>query len=360
MKAIHLNGRIFLLDQIRDKKFSVTDPYENSTLNFIADWLSEKQEFNINTSGSTGIPKTIHLERDKMITSALMTGKALNLQSEDNALVCLNTEFVAGKMMLVRGLEIEMNLFIYPPTSNPLLSLKENVRIDFTAMVPYQLETILKETPENLSVINNMKALIIGGAPISLELEEKIHSLKVPTYHTFGMTETISHIALRRLNGNEKSDYYTALENLTIKQDERNCLVINSPFSNAPIITNDMVEIKDEKNFKWLGRIDHVINSGGIKIHPEIIEKKIAQLSKVLSDKRFFITGISDLTWGEVVTIIIEDKQWSNEQIISFKEELQAGLTRYEQPKHFFFKEKFIETSSGKINRLAIKQSVNL
>lgn len=353
MSAIHINGQAFSSDQIKERKFPMNNTYESMTLNFIADWLNGKEEFTINTSGSTGNPKSIIIERSKMIVSALMTAKALGLQAGDNALVCLNTELIAGKMMIVRGLEIGMNLFIYAPTANPFLALDSKIKIDFTAMVPYQLQIILRDTPDKLSVINSMKALIIGGAAIHHSLEEEIKKSTVPTYHTFGMTETISHIALRRLNGNDRSDHYVTLDNININVDSRNCLIIESPFTDSPIVTNDIVEIKDSKTFRWLGRIDYVINSGGVKIHPEKVEATIEKVTPSLREKRFFIIGLPDQEFGEAITLVIEDAAWSNAEISNLKELLKQELSRYEIPKLFLFVEKFIETPSGKIQRNA-------
>jgi O-succinylbenzoic acid--CoA ligase len=357
MSAIYINGQVFSLGQIKDRKYSNNNSYETLTLNFIADWLNGKDAFTIHTSGSTGNPKSIIHERTKMITSALMTARALGLQKGDNALVCLNTELIAGKMMLVRGLEIGMNLFIYPTTANPFLIINNNFKLDFAAMVPYQLQNALRDTPEKLSIINSMKALIIGGAAISSSLEEEIKKLTVPTYHTFGMTETISHIALRRLNGNERSDYYVTLDKISVDTDDRNCLIIESPYSDTPIVTNDIVEMKDSKTFKWLGRIDNVINSGGVKIHPEKVEATIERASPSLRKKRFFITSQPHQEFGEAVTILIEDKAWSESEIKKLKDELKQELSRFEIPKFYLFIEKFIETSSGKINRAATRQS---
>lgn len=288
-----------------------------------------------------------------------MTTDRLGLVEGDRALICLNTELIAGKMMLVRGLETGMEMFVIPPSSNPLKEIPDEAALDFTALVPYQLETILKQSPQKTHILNRMKAIIVGGAPVSASLEESIQKLKVPVYLTFGMTETVSHIALRRLNGDQRSEYFHTLDGITVRTDERGCLIIDYLMNSAPIVTNDLVEIAGSNSFRWLGRIDHVINSGGIKIHPEKTERQIEEVCSLQGiDKRFFITGFPDLEFGEVAALVIEDQPWGMAETSSFLEEVKKRLHKYEVPKHLFFVPQFKETPSGKVDRHAIKRAL--
>jgi O-succinylbenzoic acid--CoA ligase len=351
--SIVINGKLFNWDEILNGSYPTNlESYQKSILEFCNHFISGQQEFKLTTSGSTGIPKVMTVKAELLKKSAQMTAKAIGLQTGMKALVCLNTDFIAGKMMLVRGLEIGMDLYITPPSSNPFQTLPENLSFDFLALVPFQAETILKNHFNQKTLLDKMKAILIGGAAISFELEELLQHVKAPIYHTFGMTETLSHIALRKMNGIDKEDYFTILEGVSISKDDRNCLVIQSPFTDGPIITNDVVELIDDKRFKWLGRADFLINSGGIKIHPEIIEKEIERIFYQLKlPNRFFITGTKDPKLGETVSMVIESKPWDISLMEKFKEQLSARLAKYSLPKHYFFLAKFEETGSSKIDR---------
>ena len=181
-------------------------PYEADALAFCRAWLSGQTEFTLHTSGSTGTPKPIRLTRAQMRASAHLTGQTLGLRAGDVALVCLNIRYVAGVMMLVRGLELGLPMTIIEPAGNPLAGFDPaNVRFDFTALVPLQLQHILDDTPEKLAILNRMKAILVGGAVVSPALEQALQVITAPIFSTYGMTETVSHIALRRLNGPERA-----------------------------------------------------------------------------------------------------------------------------------------------------------
>ncbi|WP_370589998.1 AMP-binding protein [Rufibacter sp. LB8] len=211
------------------------------------------QEFAIQTSGSTGTPKWLELTRDRMEASAKRTLRLFNLQPEDRVLVCLNTEYIAGMMMLVRGFVGELHMTIVEPSGNPFANLDPEAEFDFVAMVPLQLQTILEQTPDKVEKLNRMKAILLGGAPVSKQLEEKVQLLEVPVFQSYGMTETVSHVAVRRLNGPERKDYYTAPSEIILDQDERGCLTISADVTgNEILVTNDRVEMVDAHSFKWL------------------------------------------------------------------------------------------------------------
>lgn len=307
---------------------------------FLTKWFSKNDFLEVSTSGSTGKPKLIKLKKEFMINSAIATGSYLNLPEKTTALLCMSTDFIAGKMMLVRALVLGWELDVVLPVSNPLACL--NKTFDFSAMVPMQLQNSLTE-------IYKVKKLIVGGGVVSKELEKQMQLIPTEVFATFGMTETITHIALKRLNhfGDKNlsevdNSYYKCLPNVSIKQDNRSCLVIKAfKVSDDEIITNDVVKIISDNEFKWLGRIDNVINSGGIKLHPELIEKKLSQLIS----QRFFITGVPDKVLGEKLILIIEGIKSE----LNFKK--LVGLSKYEIPKEIYYVNRFIETRSGKIQR---------
>jgi o-succinylbenzoate---CoA ligase len=255
-------------------------------------------------------------------------------------------------MMLVRGFELKLKMTVVPPASNPLKEIPSGSKFSFAAFVPLQLQTILKDSPGNLSMLNNMKAIIVGGAAVSPELEKKIQLIKAPVYLTYGMTETVSHIALRRLNGPERSDLYTPLENVKLRLDQRGCLEINAPVTNNHwITTNDLAELFPDHKFRWLGRIDNIINSGGIKIQIEELESKV---EKVFSSsgikRRFLISSLPHAELGESILLILEGKKSAEEEKVIL-EKLKASLQKFEAPKTIKFIDQFKMTETGKIDR---------
>ena len=326
------------LDEMRYKILTNgTFTYEKTT-DFLTQWKDSKENILQQTSGSTGRPKLIAIPKWKMIASAKMTGEFFNLSDCKTALLCINPDFIGGKMMIVRSILYDLELIIAPISSNPIKYLDR--KIDFGAMVPMQVEQVLKENPEKLKLIEN---LIIGGAPVSQSLEEKLVAFNRNAFATFGMTETVSHIALKKLS--KKNQPYKAIGNTTFLTHNENQLVIsNSDLQINELITNDCVNLLDGKSFHWLGRKDFVINSGGIKLHPEKIEKKIASL---FNETPFFIAGIKDDMLGEKLVLVIEESAKNIFLNINF----QAYLSAYEIPKQTFFVDKISRNSNGKIDR---------
>lgn len=349
-------------------------PYEAETLNFCRAWLSGQTEFVLQTSGSTGTPKPITLTRAQMRASAHLTGQTLELQPGDAALVCLNIRYVAGVMMLVRGLELGLPMTIIEPVSNPLADFDPGqTRFAFTAFVPLQLQTILEQTPNRLPILNGMRAILVGGAATSPALEQALQVIDAPVFATYGMTETVSHIALRRLNGPEHADYFTALDGVDLGTDERNCLHITSAATDfIRVQTNDRVEIiagptvgGSTAGFRLLGRADNVINSGGVKVQPEQVEQVI---SRVLSERglswRVLIVGRPDALLGQRVTAIYEVNDPT--ELGDFQdghdiaeEAIRTRIGPYAVPKDsFVYLNTFAETQTGKIDRRATVAAV--
>jgi O-succinylbenzoic acid--CoA ligase len=354
---IKVNERIHSLDELKEPLLgSELSDFEKSTLKFCHDWLNGQQEFHIHTSGSTGAPKSIALLRTQMEASAKQTIDSLNLKAGETALVCLDTKYIGGQMMLVRSLIAGMNIIAIEPSSNPFENLMDQ-SIDFVALVPYQIENIIDHVPEQL---NRVHCAIIGGAAISHSLNEKIKKCNGHIYATYGMTETISHIALQRLNGDNVQDYFEALPSVQLRLDNRGCLRIKTNYLQGEITTNDLVELAGVRKFRWLGRVDNIINSGGIKIIPEKIEKVFEKIFDSFKIKnRFFVTGLPDKKLGSKVTIVIEGVAFDEEFQKQVLLEVKQILTKYELPKEFIFVTHFTETVTGKINRMATIASIH-
>jgi O-succinylbenzoic acid--CoA ligase len=332
--------------------------YERDTLRFCHDWVAGKSEFILHTSGSTGQPKPIALTRQQMQASARMTGKALALQAGDSALVCLNTRYIAGTMMLVRGMELGLTMTVIEPSGNPLLHVATDTAFDFTALVPMQIQNILTQTPEQLSVLQRMKAILVGGAPVSYTLEQQMQAIQAPIYSTYAMTETVSHVALRRLNGRERSDYFTILAGVRIGLDTRGCLWITAPSTNEQLVqTNDLAELIGTNSFRWLGRIDNIINSGGVKIQLEKIEQALDKaLTQLSLSCRSVAFGLPHPLWGEMLCVAFEHDSFSTELETTLKQQLGQWLSPYEIPKQFFYSPTFPETATEKIDRKKLSE----
>jgi o-succinylbenzoate---CoA ligase len=338
---------------------STTDVYEQKAIDFCQSWLSGRDEFLLHTSGSTGTPKPILLGRSQVLASAEMTIKTFQLASGDTFLVNLNVEFIAGVMMLVRGMVAGANLVIVEPSANPIKNLDE-FSFDFGAFVPYQLQKILEESPEKIAILNNMKAIIVGGSAVNVALEKQIQVIKSPVYSTYGMTETVSHIAIKRLNGDKKEDFFQKLPNIELGINTNNCLNIKGLVTNNDLIqTNDLVEFINQNQFKLLGRIDNVINSGGVKIQLEKVEKIIeAYFENEKINSRFWTAGVQDENLGQKLVLFIESLVEID--FSKLKNWLSHSLTKYEIPKEIFYQNPFLETPTGKIDKKSILKSLNL
>jgi len=346
---IWINGRKILLRDVIEEKVSPDSDFENETFSFIRAWLSEKDTFELQTSGSTGAPKVIKVTRSMMKTSAQLTERALNLQQGYSALVCLNTKFIAGKMMLVRCLEAGMQIFAVDPCANPFSKIPVDQTIHFAALVPYQAKSVLESKHPHL--LDGLLTCILGGAPVEETLIEDLQRFSCNLYSTYGMTETVSHIALRKLNGAERSIFFETLPGITIRKDERNCLIIKAPYLADEIHTNDIIEMGDDRRFKWLGRYDNVINSGGVKISPESLEEKISQIFTQLHiSNRFFIFGLPDPNLHQKIVLVIEG-EIPMSTILQIENHFLHTFSSYEKPKEIFQSPRFILSETSKILR---------
>ena len=317
------------------------DSWKNSIYYFLLNWFDETGFIHAKTSGSTGKPKSIRLSKTSMVNSALMTNQFFDLSEQSVCLLCLPAAYIAGKMILVRAIVSGFNLITVEPSANPFLKLQ--TAIDFTAITPYQLF----HSAETLQKTQILK-MIVGGGPVTSKLEALSENIPAELYETYGMTETCSHIALRRFNGKDKSEYFTVLKGVTIRLDERECLAIHAPhLLKEEIQTNDMVELKGTTSFKWLGRADSTINSGGIKIHPQQVEK---QLEGIISSG-YFISSIPDDVFENKVVLVIESEPYTTQQEEKLRFLLENILTKYENPRQIFYVPAFVYSESHKVLR---------
>lgn len=299
---------------------------------FISEWESS-HTFETMTSGSTGIPKKIIITKKQMLASAEMTCNFFGLKKGDTAFLCLSISTIGGKMMIVRALTADLRLTVGSVNSQPFQTKKP--RYDFVAMVPMQVENALNAGVD----LSGIGTIIIGGASISKSLEQKIIDKNINAFQTYGMTETVSHIALKKINGNNQ--VYKTIPGIQISS-ENDCLIIHAPALNVHHLkTNDTVEIVSEGEFKWMGRNDFVINSGGVKLHPEQIEEKLSFIIPL----PFFVFGLEDDLLGQKLVVGIEGKMEINKSI------LESILSKYEIPKEIYFFNKFHYTSGNKLNR---------
>ncbi|MCA0133210.1 AMP-binding protein [Winogradskyella alexanderae] len=338
-----LNGLHFNREELKEVAYSFIkegEDYEKASGNFLIDWLNDNDYLYVNTSGSTGKPKAIKLLKQTMVNSAIATGDYFGLEPGDTALDCLPSHYIAGKMMLVRAMILGLEIDHVEPSAHPIFDYEKNY--DFCAMIPLQLKHTINYT-------HNIKTIIVGGSIITKPLLEQISHSTSKFYETYGMTETVTHVAVRQLKSkNGKGEqFFKALPNISFDKDERNCLIINaSNLVEEALVTNDIVDLKSDTSFRLLGRYDNVINSGGIKLFPEQIENKL----QPVIDERFILAGEEDGTLGEKLILIIESPRDTKESIFNRIKQLK-GLTKYEVPKEIYVVDRFVETVNGKVQR---------
>ena len=313
---------------------------------FLAEWHNDNDRILVHTSGSTGKPKPMMVEKKRMLNSARITCDFLGLKPGDTALLCMSLDYIAGKMMVVRSLQRGLQLTCVNPSSHPLA---DDTQPDFTfaAMVPMQVYNTLK-VPEERERLMRIRHLIIGGGAISDELAQMIKPLPHAVWSTYGMTETLSHIALRRLNGAEASLWYTPFDGVGISLNDDDCLVIDAPLvCEKPLATHDIAELSTDARtgktrFRIKGRKDNVICSGGIKIQIEEVEEA---LRPYLSDP-FMIVKKQDAMLGEMAVLLTEGKN-----LTLVEEKCRNTLPPYWVPRMFLHIDHLPLTETGKPKR---------
>ena len=311
---------------------------------FIAEWHSDSAYVRVQTSGSTGAPKPMLVEKRRMQNSARITCDFLGLKAGDTALLCMSLDYIAGKMMVVRSLERGLRLLTVEPSGHPLMALAD--RIDFAAMVPLQVWNTL-QVPEERARLEAIKHLIIGGGAIDEAMAVELRAFPNAVWSTYGMTETLSHIALRRLNGPEASEWYTPFPSVSVSLTDEDCLVIDAPEVCAQqLVTNDIAELSADGRFRILGRKDNVICSGGIKIQAEEVER---QLQPHLHEP-FLISKRRDAKFGEIVVLLTEGSVDEARQIC------ERILTQYHRPRAYVHIDHIPLTETGKPARRVAQQ----
>ena len=320
------------------------DSFETETAVFIEEFLNQEEYVKVHTSGSTGIPKEILAKKKYMCASAYMTCDFLKLNRGDNALLCMSLKHIAGKMMVVRALLRELNLITVKPCANPFLHAPLN--LDFAAITPMQAFCALND-PTSAKIMGTCKKIIIGGGPIDKNLHARLIKLPNVIYHSYGMTETLSHIALKRLD----DDFYkpfTPLSNVYVSLSDKGTLIIKALHVCEKILeTNDIAKINND-GFTILGRIDNIINSGAIKLIPEVIEDK---LQKVIPEKLAITSAFSE-KYGEEVVLVIERK--ISDEILK---KAYLTLDKYEKPKRVIVTSIPL-TETQKIDRKSLKAKI--
>ncbi|MFZ9981746.1 MAG: AMP-binding protein [Cyclobacteriaceae bacterium] len=324
----------------------------------VCKWWSETDlPLTITTSGSTGTPKKFNFTRTAVKTSVRMTTEALGLEHGMNSLLALNPSYIGGRMMIVRALSTGMNLICTSPGGNPLEIISDSLKIDFASFVPIQIEKILSN-PKTAEKFSRIGRVLIGGAPIGAKLKERLSIFPNKIYQTFGMTETLSHIALKNLTENDSN--YIKLPGVTIYTDDRGCLVAEIPgLLENRLVTNDLIIQENEKTFKWIGRIDRMINSGGIKISPELLEEKCQSLFEPYKElNNFFFHWQSDDRFGQKVVLVLTGRsEFTSGKIKELTKVLDEGLENYENPKAIFLASEVLLTPGGKMDYQATFES---
>ena len=331
---------------------------------FFSEWNNDSDRVLVHTSGSTGKPKPMMVEKKRMLNSARITCDFLGLKPGDSALLCMSLDYIAGKMVVVRSIERHLHLISVPPSGHPLKDVDEE--ITFAAMVPMQVYNTL-QVPEERERLNRIRHLIIGGGAIDATLEQELQSLPgdIAIWSTYGMTETLSHIALRRINGDESSEWYQPFDSVHISQTEEGCLVIDAPQVCAEtLVTNDIVEIEpyiynkvEKLRFRIKGRKDNVICSGGIKIQIEEVET----LLKPHLEKPFMLAKKKDEKFGEIAVLLTEDEDIKKVEVtvrrlLSDESEKSSDHKKYKYwiPKEFRYVEHLPLTETGKPKRCCL------
>lgn len=332
---------------------------------FLQEWNSPSETLLVHTSGSTGKPKPMWVEKQRMLNSAHITCDFLGLRPGNSALLCMSLDYIAGKMMVVRSIERKLRLFSVKPSGHPLsdesLAKMVEMDFDFVAMVPMQVYNTL-QVPQERERLSRIKHLIIGGGAIDDALAEELRSLPGAVWSTYGMTETLSHIALRRLNGEEASEWYQPFDSVGVSLNSDGCLVIDAPLvCSEPLVTNDIAEIKQQETsshssdassslktssphvlFRIKGRKDNVICSGGIKIQIEEVENLLRQHL----DAPFLLAKKKDEKFGEIAVLVTEYGDLEGVEAIC-----RQVLPKYWVPRQYLHFDQLPMTETGKPKR---------
>ena len=346
--SLILEGKTFSMETYRKGLSSLPDhPYQDLK-QFLEEWFDESPTLRVYTSGSTGTPKELFVRKEQMMNSAHITCEALQLRKGDKALLCMPLRYIAGKMVVVRALVAGLELIVREPSGHPLADVNEHLR--FAAMIPLQVFNSLA-VPQEASRLEDTDILIIGGGTIDKQLETALRKMKNTIYSTYGMTETLSHIALRRLNGPDASDWYTPFQGVKVSLSPENTLTIEAPAVCAEkLITNDICEFNAQGLFHILGRKDNTINTGGVKVQIEQVENAL----KTALPVPFMVTAVPDPKFGERIVLLLESEE--NTDVSPLLAQAYDQLPTYWRPKQTFFVRHLPQTETGKPDRATARK----
>jgi len=347
-RKLRLNGRLIGKEECSGHTFLVghgQDGLVKEVYDFLKQWFDDYAYIEQNTSGSTGPPKTILIPKLFMVNSARMTNAFFGLHQGCTGLLCLSPQFIAGKMMVIRAMTAGFNLITTNVSANPIYELTD--RVDFAAMIPMQVSKILRQSPDKISLIEK---LIIGGSGIDATLETTLQDFVTSCWHTYGMTETISHIALRMINGPERSDWFVPFEGIRLSTDDRECLMIDAPMlCEGQLQTNDLVVFDNKGRFQVIGRADDVIITAGHKIHPALLERKISPLISF----PFVISSQPHAESGSEIVLVIAH-EYPIGDLFRLWKKLDETLNHAELPRSIVFASHLPTLDSGKTDRKRI------
>ncbi len=315
-----------------------TSPILSDLYNFLVQWFDDSACIDVCTSGSTGTPKVLHVKKRNMMESAKNTCSFLALPKGSSVLLCMPLQFIGAKMIVVRALVAGLDLYAVTPSLNPLKDMSFSP--NFVAMTPQQTAHCIQDAKTRVT-LENVQHLLLGGMAVMPKLEKELRTFPNHVWLGYGMTETLSHIALRKVNTKDASPFFTPFTNIDLSLSEQECLIINAPkLCDEILITNDRAILKKDGSFQILGRIDNVVNSGGIKIQLEEVEEKLSQLFSIPLQ----LSAIAHEELGEQLVLLTENPcdNWK---------ELCAGLSKYHRPKAHIIVPKLPLTASGKPNR---------
>lgn len=327
-----------------------SESFEASLADFLAEWFNPLPVLKVQTSGSTGTPKELWVEKERMRNSARLTVAFLGLQAGDSALICMPLKYIGGKMVIVRALIAGLNLIPVTPSGHPMATL-ETAPV-FAAMTPMQVFNSIQIATEK-ERLEQIQHLIIGGGAIDNELAQVLKKFPKAVWSTYGMTETLSHIALRRLSGPKASEWYTPLSQVSLSLSAEGTLIIQAPTVNPEtLVTNDLVTFNSEGQFRIIGRKDNVINTGGVKV-------QIEQVETLLKPRLTFdiqITGVPDPKFGERIVLLAETGENLNDRQRNLLEEAFNSLPPYWRPKETIPVPSLPKTGSGKPDRATARR----
>ncbi len=327
-----------------------TSTYEQEVFQFCSEWKAGKMEFQFHSSGSTGKPKSIILSREHMIESVKLTRDWLSLEPRDIALLALPVQYIAGAMVLVRALVLDLDVLLVEPCQNPLEQVG-NQSIQLASFVPTQWATMINSSVDLNAIFSKAKGILLGGAGLDSRLEKASVELDLPIFHTYGMTETISHIAYRDLQ--KQSTYFQCLPGVNVKLNDAGCLLIQGPMTGQHWIeTQDVVRLVTDHTFEFIGRADRVINSGGKKIFPDVVETWVRRffMEQQLSGE-VLLVGIPDPFYGQKATLLTTIKL-KTAQKIQLNDFLKNHIASEDCPKSIIYRPSFELLPNGKIDAL--------